>query len=178
MSRRTLIAVLTVTSVAAIALAIVLGDRDAPSRQEQVRSRGAAVMPFSLEATTHTFESSPAGGVQRVVAHDGSDARNIRLIRAHLRKEAAAFRRGDFGDPAQIHGSEMPGLRQLSTGHARIDVTYRELEAGAALVYRTSDPALVRALGRWFSAQLADHGDDAERVPGSGGHETHARHEE
>jgi hypothetical protein len=66
------------------------------TRQEEVAERGAEVMPFDLEKTTHVFEPTQTGGVQKVVADDPSDGEQIALIRAHLREEAGAFRRGDL----------------------------------------------------------------------------------
>lgn len=165
-----------VVGAGAAAAVIVAVD---PDRQEQVRERGATVMPFSLDATTHVFRAQRTGGTQLVVAKDPRDERNIRLIREHLREEAAAFARGDFDDPASVHGAEMPGLRELSAGYERIDVEYRNRPDGAALIYRTSDPSLAAALERWFDAQLGDHGRDAERATGSGrSHTEHPGNEE
>jgi hypothetical protein len=63
----------------------------------------------------------------------------------------------------------MPGLAALR--HAppgRLAITYREVPAGAELVYRTRDPHLAHALHDWFDAQLADHGRDA--MPGHAEH--------
>lgn len=39
--------------------------------------------------------------------------------------------RGDFGDPAKIHGNEMPGLAELSKGFQRFKVADAELPHGA-----------------------------------------------
>jgi hypothetical protein len=39
----------------------------------------------------------------------------------------------------------MPGLAELRASARRIDVTYNELEDGAQLTYRTSEPALTTA---------------------------------
>ncbi len=127
-------------------------------RRAEVEVRGAAVMPFDLSRTTHVFTDQPDGGLQSVTAFDPRDTRNIGLIRSHLRKEAARFTRGDFDDPAAIHGRDMPGLAELEKGAARIAVRYRELADGAALQFRAADPALAAAIHSWFSAQRSDHG--------------------
>ena len=129
-------------------------------RQTQVEKNSKHVMPFSLNATMHRFVPTPAGGVQTVLAHDG-DPRQIALVRAHLRKEASAFARGDFADPAAIHGGDMPGLRAMHAGAKRIRVRYAEVRNGAAITYATADPALVGAIHAWFHAQVADHGKHA-----------------
>lgn len=50
-------------------------------RQAEVAKLGPDVMPFSLKATTHVFTKSSDGGTQRVIAKDGSDAVQTRLVR-------------------------------------------------------------------------------------------------
>ena len=137
----------------------------APTRQEQVAARGAGVMPFDLDRTTHRFEATSWGGVQTVVA-DEPDTEQVRLVRAHLREEAARFARGDFEDPMAIHGLEMPGLAELRAGAAagRVEIGYAETPAGARLTYRTGERALLTALHAWFDAQLMDHGSHAEAL--------------
>ncbi len=162
MSRKSLIVVLVVAAlIGGGAVVGVAASGDDPSRQQVVAQRGAQVMPFSLDATTHVFQASPDGGTQRVIVKDRSDTRNIRLVRGHLREEADAFRRGDFADPAAIHGDNMPGLRALRAGYEDVDVRYRDLPAGAEIAYATNDTDLDAAVRTWFDAQLGDHGDDA-----------------
>ncbi len=147
----------------AIAGAAVSGDD--PSRQQVVAERGAQVMPFSLDATTHVFDATAQGGTQRVVANDPDDTREIGLIREHLRAEGDAFSRGDFADPAAIHGADMPGLDVLQAGFEDIDVRYRDLPDGAEIAYRTDNPDLVSAVRAWFDTQLRDHAGDAATGP-------------
>ena len=138
------------------------------SRQQEVAARGAEVMPFDLDRTTHRFEAQPWGGVQTVVA-DEPDAEQVALVRAHLREEAGRFSRGDFDDPMAIHGMEMPGLTELRTGADRFEIGYADVPTGARLTYRTAEPELVRALHAWFDAQVSDHGSHAEAMErGSG----------
>jgi hypothetical protein len=151
-------------AVAAAGLAVgawALAGDGGPDRQALVAERGALVMPFDLERTTHVFAKSDDGGVQTVTADDPTDAEQTALIRSHLREEAAKFRRGEMGDPAAIHGMQMPGLAELEEGFRRFEIVYEDVPAGARIVYRTEDPALVRALHHWFDAQVMDHGDDA-----------------
>lgn len=123
--------------------------------------RGRSVMPFDLEETTHHFTPTDTG-VQDIVADQPGDAEQIDLIRTHLKQEAEAFRRGDFGDPAQIHGDDTPGLAELEEGYERFEVPYHERTDGATMTYDTGDSALVGALHDWFEAQLSDHADHAE----------------
>lgn len=125
-----------------------------------VEQRSKEVMPFDLNRTMHIFEPTPYGGVQTVIVHDG-DPKQIALVRSHLRKEAAAFARGDYADPAEIHGSNMPGLAQLRAGAHKIAISYAPTSDGARISYKTSDPAMIAALHEWFAAQVKDHGAHA-----------------
>lgn len=133
-----------------------------PERQAAVAGRGAQVMPFDLAATQHIFTRTTDGGVQRVVARDPTDTRQVELVRSHLRDIAGKFAHGDFSEPAHIHGDAMPGLSRLQAAQpGRIRVSYKEVDGGADIAYASADPALVTALHEWFDAQVADHGKDA-----------------
>jgi hypothetical protein len=129
-------------------------------RQAQVAERGRSVMPFDLERTMHHFKPLPSGGVQQVLSTDG-DPQQIRFIRDHLRAEAARYQRGDFSDPSNIHGAEMPGLKAVAAGAGQIRVEYSDVPAGAQITYTTPNPALVSAIHMWFDAQVRDHGHHA-----------------
>jgi hypothetical protein len=151
-------------ALAAVAISILAGcstQDDTASRQATVASRGAEVMPFDLDATTHTFTQTGTGGRQLVTADDPSDQNQIDLIRQHLQTERTNFANGDFSDPARIHGMDMPGVAELSAGYTRITVTYTERSDGAELTYATDDPALIDAIHAWFDRQVMDHGDHA-----------------
>jgi hypothetical protein len=144
--------------VVSLAAGAACGASDSPSEAELIDQRAAEVMPFDLDKTTHTFDKLPTGGEQTVAALDPDDAEQVALIREHLLAEAEAFRRGDYSDPAEIHGMDMPGLDQLRAGHREIRVDYTELDDGAQLVYTTTDDTLVEALHAWFDRQTMDHG--------------------
>lgn len=150
---------------AAALLAACGGAADTPEadRQAEVAARGAEVMPFDLSKTKHVFAKDSSGGIQTVTANDPADTLNIRRIREHLTNEAAKFGRGEFDDPAAIHGAAMPGLAALRASAGQIAVLYAEVPSGARVTFITSDPGLRAALHRWFDAQVSDHGEHAER---------------
>ena len=142
-------------------------------RQAEVAKLGAAVMPFSLSATTHIFTKTPEGGTQRVVARTAADAQQVKLVREHLHDIQTQFLKGDFSGPTHVHGADMPGLAALKAAKAgQIAIDYKDVSAGAELTYRTADPKLLAALHQWFDAQLSDHGADA-----MAGHMHHHDHE-
>lgn len=129
-------------------------------RQAQVEQRSTGVMPFDMNRTMHMFTPSKNGGVQTVMSTDG-DPHQIGLIRSHLRKEARAFARGNYADPASIHGMNMPGLAQMRAGTRHIAVRYANSENGGTITFATSDSSLIAAIHRWFAAQVNDHGAHA-----------------
>ena len=131
--------------------------RASEKQSDEVYQRGSEVMPFDQNLTRHTFVTNSSGGVQTVTVNDSSDSNQIRLIREHLQSEAEKFERGDFSDPAAIHGEDMPGLAELKGGKDFVDVQYNELPDGANLIYSSSDSEMVAAIHQWFNAQNQDH---------------------
>jgi hypothetical protein len=148
-----------------IALVVVACGGATADRQTEVALRGAEVMPFDLDATTHRFDKTTDGGIQTVTADDPADEDQVRLVREHLLDERDKFASGNFDDPARIHGMDMPGVAELSSGYRRIAVTYAEVPAGAELRYTTDDATLSDAIHAWFDRQVADHGTHAEAGP-------------
>lgn len=160
--RWALLAVAGVVIGGAVAGVTMAGENGrSPDRQTEVAQLGATVMPFDLDSTTHVFTPARDGGTQ-VVADEPGDDTQIRLIREHLVKEAKMFARGDFGDPATIHGDEMPGLEELRATYTEIRVVYSRLPDGAKITYTSRDGAAIGALHDWFQAQTGDHGGHAE----------------
>ncbi|MEO6986654.1 MAG: aspartate carbamoyltransferase, partial [Paralcaligenes sp.] len=127
------------------------------SRQAEVSARGAEVMPFDLNATTHLFTKTSNGGVQQVVARNPKNRTQIKLIREHLHDIADQFGKRNFSAPTHIHGTEMPGLAQLKKAKpGEISIHYKDLSNGGEVQYSTANVSLVSALHRWFDAQLSD----------------------
>jgi len=134
----------------------------AQTRQEHVHQMSQSVMPFNVSKTIHIFRMTESGGVQQVVARDAGDTGQVSLVRQHLMHEAERFQHGDYSDPATLHGTEMPGLKELQAGASRIKVSYAELPTGAAITFETADLHLITAIHRWFGAQLSEHAADAK----------------
>lgn len=133
----------------------------AETRQAHVHQMAHSVMPFDISKTIHIFKMTESGGVQKVIAKDPGATDQIALIRQHLQHEAEKFQKGDFSDPAKLHGADMPGIRELQAGASRIKVSYTTLPSGAEITFETTDLHLLTALHRWFGAQLSEHGADA-----------------
>jgi hypothetical protein len=146
-----------------VSAAFLLLSHDAigQTQQEHVRGMSHAVMPFDVSKTVHVFTMTDTGGVERVIVRDKRQADQVALIQQHLRKEAARFQRGDYSDPAMLHGASMPGLKKLQAGAKQISVKYSDLPEGGEITFETSDRHLLTAIHRWFGAQLSEHGADA-----------------
>jgi hypothetical protein len=134
----------------------------AQTPQEHVHQMAHSVMPFDIAKTLHIFKMTESGGIQQVVARDPNDTAQVSLIRQHLKHEAGRFQRGDYSDPAKLHGPDMPGLKELQAGASQIEVSYAEVPAGAAITFQTTNLHLLTAIHRWFGAQLSEHGADAK----------------
>lgn len=140
-------------------------------RLDEVAERGAHVMPFDLEKTTHIFTKTDTGGIQQVIAKDKSDTEQISLIRSHLSGITKEFKQGNFSNPEKIHGASMPGLAELKAAKSgQINIVYKELPDGAEITYSTHNEKLKLAIHRWFYAQLSDH--ERHAVPGRHHHDS------
>lgn len=88
---------------------VVPAQTASPERIEEIAKRGAEVIPFDLKQTRHIFTKTETGGIQQIVVRDPANVGQIELIRPYLTKISREFARGDFSDPARIHGEDMPG---------------------------------------------------------------------
>jgi hypothetical protein len=149
------------TVMAMFGIAADIEEASTAARQAEIEKRGAEVMPFNLDQTAHAFQALNDGGLQTVSAKNAANREQIALIQAHLKEEAEKFQRGDFSDPAKIHGEDMPGLVELRAGAGQIDFQYMPLPDGAQIRYTAKDPTLVMAIHHWFMAQRVDHGRHA-----------------
>jgi len=131
-------------------------------RQEHVHQMSHDVMPFDMSKTVHIFKMTEQGGVESVVARKAGESDQIALIQQHLQHEAGLFQKGNYSDPAKLHGADMPGLKELEAGASHIKVRYAALRNGAEITFTTTDIHLLTAIHRWFGAQLSDHGADAK----------------
>lgn len=153
---------LLMKAIAILLLCLAGQDLRAQTPQEHVHQMSHSVMPFDVSKTVHIFRMTVSGGVQQVIARDASDVRQVSLIRQHIKLEAEKFQRGDYSDPAHLHGEKMPGLEEMRAGAAQIKVSFTELPAGAEIRFETIDLELLTAIHRWFGAQLSEHGADAK----------------
>jgi hypothetical protein len=144
-----------------IGLITMVNPTGAQTQQEHVHHMAHTVMPFAMSKTLHLFKMTEQGGVMQVVTREAGASDQVPLIQQHLQHEAAQFQKGDFSDPAKLHGVSMPGLKELEAGATKIKVPYEALANGAAIRFETSDLHLLTAIHRWFGAQLSEHGADA-----------------
>lgn len=165
---------LCMLNILLLVLPVQAVEKASEARLNEVARRGAQIMPFNLEQTTHIFTKTEKGGLQQVVVKDVSNAEQITLIRDHLSKISREFARGDFSSPAKIHGEDMPGLGELRKARpGQITVEYKELTNGAQIAYSADDSNLIEAIHQWFDAQLSDHGRHA--VSGHAHHPMHGQ---
>jgi hypothetical protein len=165
---------LSVLGIAVCLSGQAFASQASPERQAEVARRGTQVMPFALSQTTHVFERTPDGGVQKVVLKDGADPAQLRLVRQHLQDIGDQFAKGDFSGPETIHGHDMPGLEALRQAKpGEMSVKYADIQNGAQLQFIARRPELIHALHSWIGAQLGDHGKDAVEGHSADHHSMH-----
>ena len=147
--------------LATLLIAVLGGAAFGQSTQEHVHAASHGVMPFDMSKTVHIFKMTEQGGVQSVIATDAGSVDQLAMIREHLHHEATEFQKGNYSDPASLHGSDMPGLAELQSGASHIKVSYADLLNGGAITFQTTNLRLLTAIHTWFGAQLSEHGADA-----------------
>jgi hypothetical protein len=138
---------------------------DHDSAFARMQSRGQQVMGVDQYTSRHRFESLPDGGrieLQRTVA----DSAGADRIRRHLAEEAAAFRRGDFADPAAVHQTEVPGTRVMAVRRDAIRYEVSDLPLGAQIRIVSTDREAIAAVHAFLAFQRQEHRTEPCGMPG------------
>jgi hypothetical protein len=137
---------------------------DAHAHHTGVDERGARVMGFDQQKTTHHFVLTGEGGRIDVAVNDPADATGVAQIRRHLQQLAPMFRAGNFESPLLIHARVPPGVESMKRAGSAIRYTYEELPGGGRLRLATSNAPARDAIHDFLRFQIADHrtGDPLE----------------
>jgi hypothetical protein len=143
-----------------VLLVVACRSRDAApsdSAFADVQRRGQTVMGVDQFTSKHVFEDLPDGGRIVLDRDDASDTSAVRTIRAHMRDIAAAFERGDFSSPFQVHAQEVPGTRVMAAKRAVMTYSASDRPRGAEVRIHSSDSAAVAAVHAFLRFQRSDH---------------------
>ena len=122
-----------------------------------VQDRGRTAMGVDQYTSTHVFEDLPDGGRVVLDRDDASDTVGVRTIREHMRVIEAAFRRGDFALPGQVHAREVPGTRVMRERRDAIQYVALDRPRGGELRITTRDSSALAAIREFLSFQRSDH---------------------
>lgn len=145
-----------VALLAFIALSPVAA-RQTPDPHAQMDMRGAQVMGFDQEKTTHHFYLYTDGGAIDVSVKDAADTTNRDAIRAHLPHVAMMFGMGNFDDPMMVHETKVPGTAEMATLKDRLSFKYTETPKGGRVDITTKGPEAVKAVHAFLTFQIAEH---------------------
>jgi hypothetical protein len=120
-------------------------------------ARGAQVMGFDQDKTTHHFYLYPDGGAIDVSVKDPKDTANRDAIRSHLPHIAMMFSGGDFSAPMLVHATNVPGTAELTKLKGRIKFAYVETPGGGRVNIVTEDADALTALYAFLRFQISDH---------------------
>ena len=135
----------------------------AAQQDHAMMGRGAMVMGFDQEKTTHHFRLYEDGGSIEVTANSGDDSANRTAIRDHLPHIAQMFAAGNFDAPMEVHAQRVPGSAELARLREKVSYKYVELPNGGRVDILTTDAAALRAVHEFLKFQIMDHktGDPA-----------------
>jgi hypothetical protein len=151
---------LTLTALAAIAIAasaevLRAGGQDQHAGMDQ---RGAMVMGFDQQKTTHHFYLYEDGGAIDVSVNDATDTANRDAIRSHLPHMAMMFGQANFEAPMMVHDSKnVPGTAEMARLKDKLTFKYVETPKGGRVDVITKDAAALEAVHQFLKFQIADH---------------------
>ena len=120
--------------------------------------RGALVMGFDQNRTTHHFLLFTDGGAIDVSVNDPADTQNRAAIRSHLPHIAMMFGEGNFDAPMLVHDStNVPGTKLMTERKGVIRYQYVETLNGGRVNIVTSDPDALAAVHAFLKFQIAEH---------------------
>lgn len=127
--------------------------------------RGAAVMGFDQNKTTHHFALYTDGGAIEVSVKDPSNHADLRAIRSHVPHISSMFADGHFEAPMLVHDTtHVPGTAEMVGLRAAITYRYVETPGGGRVDIVSSDPSAIAAVHAFLRFQITDHktGDSIE----------------
>jgi hypothetical protein len=125
---------------------------------DQMNHRGAAVMGFDQDKTTHHFHLYDDGGAIDIAVKDATDAKNRDAIRSHLPHIALKFGQGSFDAPMLVHDSKaVPGTKVMTDRKSAIRYEYVETPRGGRVNIVTTDAAALGAVHEFLKFQIAEH---------------------
>ncbi len=150
-------------ALAFIAIGAVAAEQN-HDQHAQMNQRGAQVMGFDQEKTTHHFYLYSEGGAIDVAVNDVADKTNLDAIRAHLPHIAMLFSEGNFEAPMLVHDTNVPGTAKMGMLKDYITYKYAETPKGGRVNIITTDPEALAAVHAFLKFQITDHktGDPSE----------------
>jgi len=123
----------------------------------EMNTRGAHVMGFSQETTTHHFVLTFDGGIIDVRANDLKDTAGRDEIRMHFRHIGQMFAKGDFSDPMLVHATNVPGTAVMKQLKDELHWDVTETPRGAKMVVTADNKPALDALHEFLRYQIRDH---------------------
>jgi len=142
-----------------LALALLLAIRAFAQHDHtaDLNARGAHVMGFSQENTTHHFVLTFDGGIIDVRANDIKDTASRDEIRTHFQHISHMFAAGDFTDPMLVHAINVPGTAKMKQLKDQIHWDVVETPRGARLIITADDKPALDAVHDFLRFQIEDH---------------------
>jgi hypothetical protein len=128
--------------------------RDAKKEQASDAPSAAETGSFDVRAVSQVLTRISNGTIRRVTANESSDARQIGLIRANLKKQAEQFSNGTLPSPSRPGAAPVAGFSTLqAAAPGELHGQYFEVRAGAEIRYTSDDPSLAAALQLWLESE-------------------------
>jgi hypothetical protein len=143
------------TALTAFSIAWLMPAQDP---HQTMNDRGAMVMGFDQDKTTHHFYLYDDGGAIDIAVKDASDTKDRDAIRAHLPHIAMLFGQGNFDAPMLVHDSkDVPGTAVLMKQKDKVVYRYHDTGIGGRVDIVTKDADALAAVHEFLSYQIKEH---------------------
>ena len=147
-----------ITTLFILTAVLALADQTPrPDQHADMNARGAHVMGFDQDKTTHHFLLHADGGAIDIAVKQAGDTASRDAIRSHLPHISQMFGDGNFSAPMLIHDTNVPGTAQMAALKNRIRFAYVETPGGGRLDIVTTDAEALKAVHEFLRFQIRDH---------------------
>ena len=143
------------------------GQQEREAKKEQATDAAPAPESgsFDIKAVSQLLTRISNGTIRRVTANDTSDANQIGLIRANLKKQAEQFSSGMLPPASRPGAAPVAGFSTLqAAAPGQLHGQSFEVRAGAEIRYTSSDPSIAAALQLWLESENSAAGAPQESI--------------
>jgi hypothetical protein len=106
------------------------------------------------------FTKTETGGVETILLEPGASISQIETLQKRLKGNATMQENGLAKDPVSIYGADIPGIAKMGENRDKYETIYKDLPLGGSVEYKSSDPAVIKAIHEWVDYSNRTYRED------------------